>query len=289
MSMLPCDAVDKAYPSPVYGGFDASNAMRNVQLQNAFTDLPKPRKTGTTICGVVFDGGVVLGADTRATGELVVDKNCQKIHYIAPNIFCCGAGTAADCRMTARQMSSQLELLRLNTGSSKSRVVTCVTMLKRHLFQHQGQIECALIVGGVDATGAYLHNVAPHGSTDSLSYASQGSGSLAAMSVLESRFKDGLTEAEGMALCCDAVLAGVFNDLGSGSSVDLCVIRKTDTSYLRGYRQPNDVAPLRAAIRMPLPAFNFPKGSTVFTKERIEIFDRPAVAGTAESAMEVEG
>jgi len=227
----------------------------------------------------------VLGADTRATGELVVDKNCQKIHYIAPNIYCCGAGTAADCKMQARQVSSQLELLRLNTGAPKSRVITCVTMLKRQLFQHQGHLECALIVGGVDSTGAYLHSVAPHGSTDSLCYASQGSGSLAAMSVLESRYKDGLTEQEAMTLCCDAILAGVFNDLGSGSSVDLCVIRKTDTSYLRGYRTPNDVAPLRASIRLPAPAFNFPKGSTVFIKESVQYFDD----AKRDEAMEVEG
>ncbi len=41
--------------------------------------------------------GVVLGADTRSTaGTTVADKNCEKIHYIAPNVYCCGAGTAAD-------------------------------------------------------------------------------------------------------------------------------------------------------------------------------------------------
>ncbi len=40
---------------------------------------------------------MILGADTRATeGEIVCDKNCEKIHYLAPNISCCGAGTAAD-------------------------------------------------------------------------------------------------------------------------------------------------------------------------------------------------
>lgn len=40
---------------------------------------------------------MVLGADTRATSDTVVaDKNCEKIHYIAPNIYCCGAGTSAD-------------------------------------------------------------------------------------------------------------------------------------------------------------------------------------------------
>lgn len=36
----------------------------------------------------------MLGADTRATeGPIVADKNCEKIHYIADNIFCCGAST----------------------------------------------------------------------------------------------------------------------------------------------------------------------------------------------------
>ena len=31
--------------------------------------------------------GVILGADTRATEDTVVaDKNCSKIHYMAPNM-----------------------------------------------------------------------------------------------------------------------------------------------------------------------------------------------------------
>ncbi len=39
----------------------------------------------------------MLGADTRSTsGSTVADKNCEKIHFIADNIRCCGAGTAAD-------------------------------------------------------------------------------------------------------------------------------------------------------------------------------------------------
>lgn len=62
---------------------------------------PQAMKTGTTIAGVTFKDGVVLGADTRATGGTeVADKNCEKIHYLAPNIYCCGAGTAADTEKT---------------------------------------------------------------------------------------------------------------------------------------------------------------------------------------------
>jgi 20S proteasome subunit beta 2 len=49
------------------------------------------------LCPDQLQDGVILGADTRATeGEIVCDKNCEKIHYLAPNISCCGAGTAAD-------------------------------------------------------------------------------------------------------------------------------------------------------------------------------------------------
>lgn len=55
--------------------------------------MPIATKTGTTIVGVIYKDGVVLGADTRATsGDLIADKNCNKIHYLQPNMYCCGAG-----------------------------------------------------------------------------------------------------------------------------------------------------------------------------------------------------
>lgn len=39
----------------------------------------------------------MLGADTRATGgKTVCDRNCDKIHILASNMACCGAGTSAD-------------------------------------------------------------------------------------------------------------------------------------------------------------------------------------------------
>ena len=77
------------------GGFEFSASSHNAK-EGGFTSK-LATKTGTTISGVIYADGVVLGADTRSTnGETVADKNCEKIHYIAPNIYCCGAGTAAD-------------------------------------------------------------------------------------------------------------------------------------------------------------------------------------------------
>lgn len=122
-----------------HGGFSFELCDRNQriiqQLGGDAGSLPKAWKTGTTICGIVIKDGIVLGADTRATGgSEVMDKNCEKIHYLAPNIWCCGAGTAADTEKTTELIASNLELLRLSTGS-QSRVVTALTLLKRMLFR----------------------------------------------------------------------------------------------------------------------------------------------------------
>jgi 20S proteasome subunit beta 2 len=92
----------------------------------------------------------------------VADKNCEKIHYMAPNIYCCGAGTSADTENTTGIISSELELLRLRTGT-QSRVVTSMTLLKRMLYKYQGNVSAALVLGGCDCTGAHLYSVWPHG------------------------------------------------------------------------------------------------------------------------------
>ncbi|OMO86319.1 Proteasome, subunit alpha/beta [Corchorus olitorius] len=96
----------------------------------------------------------------RATvGPIVCDKNYEKIHYMAPNIYCCGARTAADTE-----------------GSD----------------WYQGHVQAALVLGRVDVTGPHFHTIYPHGSTDALPFAMMGSGSLAVMAVFESKYREGL-------------------------------------------------------------------------------------------------
>ena len=58
------------------------------------------------------------------------------------------------------------------------------------LYRYQGHVSAALVLGGVDVTGPHLYSVYPHGSTDSLPYATMGSGSLAAMAVFEAKYKE---------------------------------------------------------------------------------------------------
>lgn len=93
----------------------------------------------------------------------------------------------------------------------------------------------------------HLYTIYPHGSTDKLPMVTMGSGSLAAMAIFESEFKPNMTvrhqhplaclaltqqKEEAMALAAKAITAGITNDLGSGSNVDLVVITKEG---MRGY------------------------------------------------------
>ena len=94
------------YDSHEEKGFDFTNYKRNKYILQDGKEATacSYKKTGTTIVGVVCKDGVVLATDTRATGgSIVMEKLCQKLHYMAPNIWCAGAGTAADCdKVTGR-------------------------------------------------------------------------------------------------------------------------------------------------------------------------------------------
>lgn len=46
-------------------------------------------------------------------------------------------------------------------------------------------------------------------------------------------------EEEAKQLVRDAIAAGIFNDLGSGSNIDLCVITKGKVDYIRPFDEAN--------------------------------------------------
>lgn len=178
---------------------------------------------------------------------------------------CCGAGTAADTEMTTEMISSQLELHRLFTNRVIP-VITAEKMLKQYLFRYQGHIGAALVLGGVDNTGPHLYTIFPHGSSAKNPFVTMGSGSLAAIAVLESRWKPDMTEEEGKQLVRDAIAAGIFNDLASGSNVDLCVIRKGNVEYLRTYDEANKKGHKQGK-------YQFPRGTTAVLSTKVANVD----------------
>lgn len=60
-----------------------------------------------------------------------------------------------------------------------------------------------------------------------------GSGSLQAMTIFESKYKDNMTREEAVNLVTEAISAGIYHDLGSGSHVDYCVLSDNKTEMFR--------------------------------------------------------
>jgi 20S proteasome subunit beta 2 len=89
-----------------------------------------------------------------------------------------------------------------------------------------------------------------------------GSGSLAAMAVFESGWSPKLSRGDAINLVVEAISAGIFNDLGSGSNVDVCIISNKKNEMLRNYVRPNE----RVAKEL---SYRFRKGTT--NVKRVEI------------------
>ncbi|XP_045299184.1 proteasome subunit beta type-10 [Leopardus geoffroyi] len=264
------------------GGFSFENCQRNLSLERVLPGFrsPQAHKTGTTIAGLVFRDGVILGADTRATRDSVVmDKSCEKIHFIAPKIYCCGAGVAADAEMTTRMAASNMELHALSTGR-EPRVATVTRVLRQTLFRYRGYVGASLIVGGVDLTGPQLYSVHPHGCYSRLPFTALGSGQDAALAVLEDRFQPNMRLEAAQELLVEAITAGILGDLGSGGSVDACVIMGTGAKLLRTLSSPT--RPLKRPSQ-----YRFAPGTTAVLSQTVKPLTLELLEETVQ-AMEVE-
>lgn len=86
----------------------------------------------------------------------------------------------------------ELELHRFNTHS-ESRVQMASHRLANHVFRYGGHIGVHSIIGGVDVKGPQLIEVSADGHSKAGPYLTMGSGSLAAMGIMETQFREGMT------------------------------------------------------------------------------------------------
>ena len=132
--------------------------------------------------------------------------------------------------------------------------------LVNHVFRYGGHVGTYLIIGGYDVKGPQLIEVSADGNSYQSPYLTLGSGSLAAMGIMETTYKDNMTEEEAKAMCVAAIEAGIYHDLGSGSNVDICVIKKGKVEMFRNLKSDN------------YKIFSKPGGYT-FKKERVHILE----------------
>src|SRR3989344_50052 len=187
------------------------------------------KKTGTTTIGIKCRDGIVLAADKRAGGGIIVDKRAQKVHKITDNIALTMAGTASDAQLITKLISAELRLMEIR----KEKVVTvkeAANLLSGIVYQNIRRPSMIpgishFILGGKDNKGFHIYDVYPDGSlSECKDFLSSGSGSVMAYGVLETLYTENMSIEEGVKLVVKGINAAIQRDMNSGDGIDVMTI-----------------------------------------------------------------
>ena len=189
-------------------------------------------KTGTSTIGICFDGGVVVGADHRATmGHFVANKSVQKLFKIADNLALTTAGLVGHAQSLSRMLAAEVSLYELKRGQKMS-VTAAATLTANILGGRPFWVQ--LLIVGMDSDGPNVYSIDSAGGSIPDDYCATGSGSPYMYGVLEDGFKKGMNEKEALNLAARSLSASGQRDAASGNGMDLAVIDND------GFRQLTD-------------------------------------------------
>ena len=185
---------------------------------------------GTTTIGLVFNGGVILATEKRATmGFMIASKRAKKVYQVATRIGMTTAGGVGDAQQLARILTVECNLYQIRRSRSIT-VGAASTLLSNYLNQNRYfPYYVQLLVGGVDETGPSVYSVdAMGGATKEEEIVATGSGSPMAYGVLEDRFHKDMTRDEAIELAIRGLKAAMKRDAGSGEGIHVVVITKDE-------------------------------------------------------------
>ena len=184
-------------------------------------------KTGTTTVACKIKDGVIMAADNRATmGYFVANKNAKKLHRIQDYLWMTIAGGVADAIYLIDLLKAETEIYNLKNEKPIG-IGQSAKLLQNILYNKKGFYQVGHLLGGVtDSEGPKVYNVGGYGSLMDSDYTSQGSGSVFALGILETEWKEDLTLEEGLKICTRAVRSAIIRDMASGNGIDLVAIQK---------------------------------------------------------------
>jgi 20S proteasome subunit beta 1 len=99
---------------------------------------------------VGFDGGVILGADSRtSSGSYVANRVADKIVPIHDYVWACRSGSAADTQAIVDYAKHYIDAHCTELGRLP-RVKTCATLMQSICYKNKDNLSAGLIVGGWD-------------------------------------------------------------------------------------------------------------------------------------------
>ena len=182
----------------------------------------------TTTVGIIYNDGVVLGSDQRATmGHFIASRTAQKIHMISSTVGFTIAGGVGDAQELIRVLKSEAAIYKFRRGVPM-RTAAVNSLLSNFMTQNRAYpYEVHPTIGGFDDTGARLFTMdAVGGSSEEVDFTSTGSGSPAALGILEDDYIAGMSEEEAVDMAVRAIATAKKRDAGSGEATAIVVIDK---------------------------------------------------------------
>jgi proteasome beta subunit len=205
---------------------------------------------GTTTIGIVCKDGVVLATERRATaGNVISNKQTQKLFKIDQNIGITIAGLVGDAQVLARYLRAEVSLYRLRRSASLT-AEGAATLLANILNGNRFYPYYAwLILGGIDGKGGHVFSVDPAGGCIEDKYVSVGSGSNFAYGILEETYSRDVSTSDAVDLALRGLTAAMKRDSASGDGYLVHVITAKEYHEMTD----DEINKRLKALKIPLP------------------------------------
>ena len=188
-------------------------------FEREVVEMVKPAH-GTTTLGFIFEHGVVIAVDSRASqGPYISSQTVKKVIEINPYLLGTMAGGAADCQFWQRNLGTQCRLYELN---NKRRITVrgASKLLANTLYSYKGMgLSMGTMIAGWDEAGPGLYYVDSDGQRIKGQRFSVGSGSVYAYGVLDSGYRWDMSKEEACELGRRSIYHATFRDAYSGGTV----------------------------------------------------------------------
>lgn len=182
---------------------------------------------GTTILAVTYEGGVIMGADSRtSTGTYVANRVSDKLSKVCENIYCCRSGSAADTQAISEIVKYYLSIHTMEMGT-KPLVKTAAVMFRDLCYTNKDRLMAGIICGGWDAKdGGSIYSIPLGGSLVKSDVALGGSGSTYIQGYCDAYFKKGMGKEQCETFVKTAISHAMARDGSSGGVIRLVCIDK---------------------------------------------------------------
>lgn len=183
--------------------------------------------TGTTIMALKYDGGVVLGADTRtSTGQYIANRAARKITQVTDKIFVCRSGSAADTQSITGIVRRYANAHSIDLDEN-ARVKNVANLFKYLLYNNRDNLMAGVIIGGYDeVNGAQVYQIPLGGALLESNFAIGGSGSTFIWGLLDAEYRPNMTKEECQRFVVKLISHALTRDGSSGGMVRLVTIDK---------------------------------------------------------------